>query len=75
MPIPPSFSEVFADAGEELCGGWSWARMVTLPACGGITVSRRKVDQGYRHLRGVPSVRWSCGQRFPAEEAVLRRLA
>ena len=26
-------------------------------------------------LRGVPSVRWSCGQRFPAEGAVRRRLA
>ena len=66
--------EGFAEA-EELSGGSSWAMMVPLPACGGSTVSRRKVGQGTGNLRGVPSVRWSCGQRFPAEEAVLRRLA
>lgn len=35
-----------------------------------------EVDEGRSAaLRGVPSVRWSCGQRFPAEGAVRRRLA
>jgi hypothetical protein len=50
--------------------------MVMLPACGGILAAYVKPASGTGgtseeyHLFG-----WPCGRRFPAEEAVLRRLA
>jgi hypothetical protein len=68
--------ELFAQAGEELCGGSSSAMMVMLPASAGIPAAYVKPARALAApLRSTISFCWPCGQRFPAEKAALRRLA
>jgi hypothetical protein len=71
------FPEVFAEAGEELCGGLVVGHDGDASGVRPHTVSLRQGGQGA--LGGTSEeyrvFRWPCGQRFPAEEAVLRRLA
>jgi hypothetical protein len=56
--------------------GASSAMMVMLPARGGIPAAYVKPARGTRGTsEEYHFFRWPCGQRFPAEEAVLRRLA